>query len=176
MRLPLFVGTRFQVLFHSPPGVLFTFPSRYSFTIGRQVVLSLGRWSSQLPPGFHVSQGTQDTRCPASDFVYGGVTLFAAAFQLLPLSSADPCAGPTTPTQIPGPVWARPLSLATTEGVSFDFLSYGYLDVSVPRVSPAFAVTTHDRRRVAPFGNLRVIARLPAHRSLSQAPTPFIAS
>src|SRR3954468_10709970 len=23
------VGTRFQVLFHSPPGVLFTFPSRY---------------------------------------------------------------------------------------------------------------------------------------------------
>ncbi len=30
-----FVGIRFQVLFHSPPGVLFTFPSRYLFTIGR---------------------------------------------------------------------------------------------------------------------------------------------
>ena len=57
--LPLFVGIRFQVLFHPPLGVLFTFPSRYSFTIGHQVVLSLGRWSSQLPPGFHVSQGTQ---------------------------------------------------------------------------------------------------------------------
>ena len=28
-RLRLFVGTRFQVLFHSPPGVLFTIPSRY---------------------------------------------------------------------------------------------------------------------------------------------------
>jgi hypothetical protein len=28
------VGTRFQVLFHSPSGVLFTFPSRYCFTIG----------------------------------------------------------------------------------------------------------------------------------------------
>ena len=27
--LRLFVGTRFQVLFHSPPGVLFTIPSRY---------------------------------------------------------------------------------------------------------------------------------------------------
>ena len=27
--LPLLVGIRFQVLFHSPPGVLFTFPSRY---------------------------------------------------------------------------------------------------------------------------------------------------
>ena len=28
------VGTWFQELFHSPPGVLFTFPSRYWFTIG----------------------------------------------------------------------------------------------------------------------------------------------
>src|SRR6266508_1174587 len=27
--LPRLVGTRCQVLFHSPPGVLFTFPSRY---------------------------------------------------------------------------------------------------------------------------------------------------
>jgi len=27
--LRLLVGTRFQFLFHSPPGVLFTFPSRY---------------------------------------------------------------------------------------------------------------------------------------------------
>ena len=33
--LLLLVRTRFQVLFHSPPGVLFTFPSRYCFTIGR---------------------------------------------------------------------------------------------------------------------------------------------
>ena len=29
LALPLLVSTRFQVLFHSPPGVLFTFPSRY---------------------------------------------------------------------------------------------------------------------------------------------------
>ena len=28
-RLPLFVCIRFQALFHSPPGVLFAFPSRY---------------------------------------------------------------------------------------------------------------------------------------------------
>jgi len=61
LALPLFVGMRFQVLFHSPLGVLFTFPSRYSSTIGQQGVLSLGRWSSQIPPGFLVSEGTQDT-------------------------------------------------------------------------------------------------------------------
>jgi len=58
--LPLFVSARFQVLFHSPPGVLFTFPSRYWFTIGRRMVLSLGGWSPLFPAGFLVSRGTRD--------------------------------------------------------------------------------------------------------------------
>ena len=49
-----------QVL-HSPLGVLFTFPSRYCSTIGHQVVFRLGRWSSLVPTGFHVSGGTLDT-------------------------------------------------------------------------------------------------------------------
>ena len=31
-------------------------------------------------------------------------------------------------------LWAIPRSLAATEGISVDFFSYGYLDVSVPRV------------------------------------------
>ena len=31
--LCVLVNTRFQVLFHSPPGVLFTFPSQYFFSI-----------------------------------------------------------------------------------------------------------------------------------------------
>ena len=52
------VSCRFQVLFHSPSGVLFTFPSRYLCTIGFRFVFSLGRWSSQIPIGFHVSNGT----------------------------------------------------------------------------------------------------------------------
>ena len=56
--LPL-VGTRFQVLFHSPSGVLFTFPSRYCFTIGHGRVCSLGGWSPQIPTGFLVSRRTQ---------------------------------------------------------------------------------------------------------------------
>ena len=57
----MLVSTRFQVLFHSPPGVLFTFPSRYFSSIGHQVVFRLGRWSSLVPTGFHVSGGTLDT-------------------------------------------------------------------------------------------------------------------
>ena len=36
LALPLLVSIRFQVLFHSPPGVLFTFPSRYySLSVNR---------------------------------------------------------------------------------------------------------------------------------------------
>ncbi len=38
---PLLVNKRFHVLFHSPSGVLFTFPSRYLFTIGHQRYLVL---------------------------------------------------------------------------------------------------------------------------------------
>ena len=57
-RLPLFVCMRFQDLFHSPPGVLFAFPSRYWFTIGRSRVFSLGGWSPHIKTGFHVSRPT----------------------------------------------------------------------------------------------------------------------
>ena len=39
-----------------------------------------------------------------------------------------------TPEILLLPVWPLPRSLATTGGISFDFSSSGYLDVSVPRV------------------------------------------
>ena len=42
-----------------------------------------------------------------------------------------------TPEVLLPPVWPLPLSLATTRGISFDFSSSGYLDVSVPRVPHA---------------------------------------
>ena len=50
----------FRYYFTPLTGVLFTFPSRYLFTIGRWVVLSLARWSSRIPTGFLVSRGTWD--------------------------------------------------------------------------------------------------------------------
>ena len=61
LALPLLVSIRFQVLFHSPPGVLFTFPSRYCFTIGHQVVFSLMGWSPLFHTRFPVSRTTPDT-------------------------------------------------------------------------------------------------------------------
>src|SRR5215208_2060122 len=66
--LPPLVGTRFQVLFHSPSGVLFTFPSRYWSAIGHQGVLSLGGWSPQIQTAFHGSGPTQDRPREASSF------------------------------------------------------------------------------------------------------------
>ena len=72
--------------------------------------------------------------------------------------------GPHNPTP-EGMVWASPLSLATTHGVSVDFLSSGYLDVSVPRVALPYlciqyGILTHDGKGVAPFGHLRIDARV----------------
>jgi hypothetical protein len=81
MGLRLVVSTRFQVLFHSPSGVLFTFPSRYWFTIGRQGVFSLGRWSSRIPTGFHVSRRTQGPSRRGEDFPYRAVTFYGGSFQ-----------------------------------------------------------------------------------------------
>ena len=79
------VGTRFQILFHSPSGVLFTFPSRYCFTIGHQVVFSLGRWSSLLPTGFHVSGGTLGHSRSIFLFAYRSLTFYGAVSQQLRL-------------------------------------------------------------------------------------------
>lgn len=58
--LPPIINTWFQVLFHSPPGVLFNFPLRYLCTIGHQVVFSLTPWSGQILTEFHVLRDTRD--------------------------------------------------------------------------------------------------------------------
>ena len=75
----------FQV--HCPPlvGVLPTFRSRYWFAIGRQGVLSLARWTSQIQTRFHVSSPTQVPDRPPSPFAYGTITRSGATFQTLRL-------------------------------------------------------------------------------------------
>ena len=83
--LRLLVGTRFQVLFHSPPGVLFTFPSRYLSTIGHRRVFRFGGWSPRLPTGFHVSGGTRAPAASPRGSAYGAVTLYRRPSQAVPL-------------------------------------------------------------------------------------------
>ena len=86
--LCLLVSTRFQVLFHSPPGVLFTFPSRYCSSIGHQVVFRLGGWSPRLPTGFHVSGGTLDPVPVSFVFGYVALTLFDRPSHAVPLTKS----------------------------------------------------------------------------------------
>ena len=68
------VCMRFQDLFHSPPGVLFAFPSRYWFTIGRLRVFSLGGWSPHVQTGFHVSRPTCRYPSSTNGFSYKGLS------------------------------------------------------------------------------------------------------
>ena len=50
--VPQLVNTGFQVLFHSPPGVLFTFPSRYYALSVTNSYLGLGGGPPGFPPDF----------------------------------------------------------------------------------------------------------------------------
>ena len=52
LALPLLVSIRFQVLFHSPPGVLFTFPSQYYTLSVTEEYLALRGGPRVFPQGF----------------------------------------------------------------------------------------------------------------------------
>ena len=52
MVLPQLVNTGFQVLFHSPPGVLFTFPSQYFALSVTKEYLALRGGPRSFPQGF----------------------------------------------------------------------------------------------------------------------------
>ena len=85
-RLRRIVGTRFQDLFHSPPGVLFTFPSRYLSAIGHQGIFRLSGWSRQIHTGFLGPRATWEiSPWSPRHFVYGGRTLCAGPFKTLRL-------------------------------------------------------------------------------------------
>ena len=80
-----------------------------------------------------MSRGTLDPASLAPPFAYGAFTLSGRSFQ-------DRSAGPASRVRSPNPgahrtpVWAPPVPLAATPGITFVFSSSGYLDVSVRRV------------------------------------------
>ena len=133
LAVPQLVNTGFQVLFHSPPGVLFTFPSQYSALSVTEEYSALRGGPRSFPLGF---------TCPV-------VLRIPAAFL------------PPSPTGLSPPMAALPrgvrlaslrLLRVLTPGCSasrfglfpfrspllrksmFSFFSSGYLDVSVRRV------------------------------------------
>ena len=124
--LSVLVGTRFQVLFHSPPGVLFTFPSRYFFSIGHQVVFSLTGWSPLFHTRFLVSRTTLDILRFVFAFVYRTFTFFGLPSPIVLLALTLTLLVFRTPVILLYLVWALPISLATTLRIVFTFSSYGY--------------------------------------------------
>ncbi len=80
------MGIRFQVCFTPLTGVLFTFPSRYWFTIGHHGVLSLGGWAPRIQTGFHVSRPTWDTARVSNVFDYRSFTFYGQTFQIVRLT------------------------------------------------------------------------------------------
>ena len=140
-RLRRIVGKRFQVLFHSPPGGLFTFPSRYSSAIGHQEVFSLTRWSWQIHGKFQEFAATREHQKEITRFRLPGShrlrpTIPRRSTNMQFYNSSPACqhtkVGLTTPHTQPltGITRTRfrlhPLSLATTHGITIVFSSCGY--------------------------------------------------
>src|SRR3712207_8336908 len=196
-RLSRLVGTRFQALFYSPPGVLFTFPSRYSSAIGHQGVFRISGWSRRIHTEFHGLGATWETRSGGAAFSCTGLSPSTATpSRGLPLTTAlshSPPSrqqrqnGPTTPSPqpLPGITWKR-FSLIRfrspllTESRLFS-LPVGTEMFHFPTFPPhalcvQARVTPHDWCGVPPFGHPRINARLAAPRGLSQPPTSFIGS
>lgn len=159
--------------------MLFTCPSRYSSTIGHIGVFRLGGWSPRLHArllGSGVTQELYYTQCIV--FAYRAITVYGAPFQRTSTDFALRVRRSYNPGPTRRPVWPVPVSLATTRGISFDFSSSGYLDVSVPLVCSACAVTGLASGRVSPFGHLGINACVPlpqAYRSLPRPSSPLCA-
>ena len=150
--VPQLVDTGFQVLFHSPPGVLFTFPSQYYALSVTKSYLALGGGPPCFPQGF-------------SCLVVLWILPAALGFRLRGLHPLRPAfpkpfhypsgwpSGSPKPRGARAAVWAPPLSLAATQGIDFSFFSSGYLDVSVPQVPPAWLCVRHAVAGVSPAGS-----------------------
>ena len=116
------------------------------FTIGYRLVFSLGGWSPQIQPGFHVSRPTRELLRILLGISRTGLSPSPVRHsRRFPLCFSNSYAGAPQP---------RPRLTASSLGYSlfarrysgnltFDLFSSGYLDVSVPRVS--FQYKLNDR-------------------------------
>ena len=84
--VPQLVNTGFQVLFHSPPGVLFTFPSQYYALSVTKEYLALEGGPSDFPQGFSCLVVLWILLLPIA-FVYGAFTLSGLTSQTVPLTN-----------------------------------------------------------------------------------------
>ncbi len=110
-------------------------------------------------------------------FKYGTLTFSGSLFQVILLTRLRLLS--LTILQ-PSPacwrVWALPCSLAATEGISIDFFSCRYLDVSVlcVRLMNLWIqfIISQNMRGVSPFGNLRIKDCLHLSEAYRSLPRP----
>lgn len=84
--VPQLVNIWFQVLFHSPPGVLFTFPSQYYALSVTKEYLALEGGPSDFPQGFSCLAVLWILPLPIV-FMYGAFTLSGPPSQAVPLTN-----------------------------------------------------------------------------------------
>ena len=158
--------------------MLFTFPSRYSYTIGLTGVFSLAGWARLIRAGLLVSRVTQDTARLHSGSYTGlspsMIELSRTFYSLFVYHNVvlQPRICITTHA-----VWALPRSLATTGGIISYFLFLEVLRCFSSLRSPLYF--GKDNRPsacwVVPFGNrgIKGYLLLPrAYRSLSRPSSP----
>ena len=173
----------FRVSFTPLKGVLFTFPSRYLCTIGRQLVFSLGGWAPQIQTGFHVSRPTWDTRRVKAGFRARGFHPLRRRFPaacancLLPISGSRNPAGHARRFglfRVRSPLLAESRLISSPPGTEmFHFPGYG-----LPTLWIHVGMTPYERRRIAPFGNPRINGRLRLpvdYRGLPRPSSPAVA-
>ena len=160
------VSVWFQVLFTPLLGVLFTFPSRYWFTIGLSGVFSLTRWCWQIQTGFHRSRPTQDTVYIIA-YVYRTFTFLVMAFPETSTSTNY-----ISPTTFHGFGLVRVRSPLLAESLLFSFLQ-----VLRCFSSPGYRLAT-TRSSIAglPHSDIYGSSSFAPPRSFSQLTTSFVVS
>ena len=147
--------------------MLFTFPSRYWYTIGLTGVFSLAGWARQIRAGLLVSRVTQDTTKLHSGSYTGlspsMIELSRTFYSLFEYYDVV--------------VWALPRSLATTGGIISYFLFLEVLRCFSSLRSPPNLCQDNSPSDywVVPFGNPRIKGHLhlpQAYRSLSRPSSP----
>ena len=163
MPLLLLVSIRFQVLFHSP--------YRGAFHLSLTVLVHYRSISSTQPWRVVSPSSDRISRVPPYSRIYYLSTPTGLSPSLICLSIqfrffiVYPSAGP--------------ISLATTFGVSVDFLSYRYLDVSVPCVRSFYTMYSCESTTHVVGFPIRIStdqSLFTAPRSFSQCITSFFAS
>ena len=177
-------------------GVLFTFPSRYWFTIGHQGVFRLRGWSPRIHTEFLGLRATWDPTRESPGFRIRGYHPLCQRFPTLSATQTFCNSPPGRQSRPDGPATpvAQRLPAITRDRFGlFPFRSpllgesrllslpagtemFHFPALPPPALCVQAGVTGNYARQVSLFGNPRITAWLPAPRGLSQAPTSFIGS